>query len=407
MTVFFNLLFVFVSVLFFAGRLYEVLFLLEEGTNFLIQPGIVTTPLMLAIAFLISICCGVLIFSDRKLSAKPLKIPVGIFGFAAAVLFIASSVLNLIRIFTVTGGFLGYDIMMILASLGLVLYGITGIKGKKKEKLPMMMTILFPLAMCMNSVILDVQPISNTFFLYRSLSAIFSLLFFMLLFKNAYAPAKLSRPMLYISSLLNYLISTAAMLAAVIGGFVNSSVPAADMLLYGGLSVTGAYSLFVAFYIVPSKEKAVKTQKTVKVAEPEEDEWDETEEDEEITEYVPLYPSARAVTDYQSQPAHQSPVFSQDTDYRNANRISEDTIALLFAQKDEREQQRKVDTAVKDVTVDFAATQAIERKAVQPAKPAPKAEERKPVQKTEKSVFRSTGTKKQPTTKTVYKAPKK
>lgn len=405
MTVFFNLLFIFVSVLFFAGRLYEVLFLLEEETFFLTQNGIVTTPLMLGIVFLISICCGVLIFSDKKFSRKPLKIPVGIFGFAAAILFIASSVFNLIRIFTVTGGFLGYDIMMILASAGLVIYGIKGIRGKNSEKLPMILTILYPMALCMHSVILNVQPIANTYFLYRSLAAITSLVFIMLLYKNAYSPSAMARPMLYIASLLNYLISGAAMLAGIIGGIANSYVDKADLLLYAGLAVMGAYSLFVSFYIAPTAEKSARKQKAA-VEEVEEDEW-EYEEDEDVKEYAPVYPAAKPVTDYDRQPAHENPVFSQDTGYRNANRISEDTIALLFAQKDEKERQQKVDTAVKDATVDFTATQAVERKAAQPARPVPKAEERKPVQKTEKSVFRSTGTKKPASTKTVYKAPKK
>ena len=55
MIVFLNSLFIFVSVMFFAGRLYEVLNLLEEGTYFLVRKGIVTTPLMIAIVVLISV----------------------------------------------------------------------------------------------------------------------------------------------------------------------------------------------------------------------------------------------------------------------------------------------------------------------------------------------------------------
>ena len=76
MIVFLNSLFIFVSVMFFAGRLYEVLNLLEEGTYFLVRKGIVTTPLMIAIVVLISVCCGVLVISDRKPQAKKLKVPV-------------------------------------------------------------------------------------------------------------------------------------------------------------------------------------------------------------------------------------------------------------------------------------------------------------------------------------------
>ena len=78
MTVFLNILFITVGVLFFAGRLYEVIYLLEEGTNFLIGKGIVTTPLMLIIVFLISVCCGVIVFADKERDERGIKIPVGI-----------------------------------------------------------------------------------------------------------------------------------------------------------------------------------------------------------------------------------------------------------------------------------------------------------------------------------------
>ena len=66
MTVFLNLLFIFVSVLFFAGRMYEVVYLLEEGTHFLVSGGIVTTPLMMGIIALIAVCCGVLAFAGKE-----------------------------------------------------------------------------------------------------------------------------------------------------------------------------------------------------------------------------------------------------------------------------------------------------------------------------------------------------
>ncbi len=402
MTVFLNILFVVMSVLFFAGRLYEVIFLMEEGTNFLSQGGIVTTPLMIGIVFLISVCCGVIIYADKKPQDKKLKIPVGIFGGGAAVLFIITSVLNIIRIFTVTGGFLGYDIMMILASAGLMLYGVKGIKGKKSEKMPMVLTILFPLAMCMNAVILNVQPISDTFFLYRSLAAITNLLFFLLLFKNAYSPSPVARPMLYVSGLMNFLISTAANLAGLIGGMVTSSLALADILMNLGLILIGSFSLFTAFYIVPVKEEET-APRTKKAAKPQPvQEYDEYDDEFESTQFaIPV-----------SEPAHTNPAFTQDTEYRQANKISEDTIAMLFAQKEEREQQGVVDTAVKHVTTEIAVTQALEKQAtcqldtattefIQPDnKPAS-------ATKTEKSVFKSTGNKKPANTKTVYKAPKK
>ena len=396
MVLFLNVLFILVSVLFFTGRLYEVVFLMEEGTNFLAQPGIVTRPLMIVIVLLISVCCGVLIFADKKPNTKKLKIPVGIFGFAAAVLFIITSVLNVIRIFTVTGGFLGYDIMMVLASIGLVLYGVKGIKGKKSEMAPMILTILFPLAMCFDAVILNVQPVADTFYFYRSLSAVTNLVFWLMLYKAAYSPSKLARPMLYVSGLMNFLISTAAHLAGIIGGVVLSVLSMADITMSLALVLMGAFSLFTSFYIMPVKEeKAVRdTGKKAKHQPVEPDEYDD--EDDFATEQfaVPV-----------AEPAHTNPVFSRDTETRQINRISEETIAMLFAQKDERQQ------AASDQTVWETAPQPVSAPVSQPEEEVEETKvipvEKQPQPKVEKSVFKSSGAKKSTNTKTVYKAPKK
>jgi len=246
MTVFLNLLFVFVAVLFFAGRLYETAFLLEEGTNFLVRGGIVSKPLMLAIVFLISVCCGVLIYSDKKPQVKKLKIPVGIFGMASGALIIVSAILSIVRIFTVTGGFLGFDMMLILGGVGLILYGSKGIKGKDSEKLPMVLTVLFPISLCMTTVTVNVQPLADTFYMYRGLSAITTLAFFLFLFKNAYSPSALSKPVLYVAALLNFLVSTSATLANIIGGLVTKALLPADIAMNIALVILGAFSLFTA-----------------------------------------------------------------------------------------------------------------------------------------------------------------
>lgn len=398
MFLFLNILFILVSVLFFTGRLYEVVFLMEEGTNFLVQPGIVTRPLMIGIVLLISVCCGVLIFADKKPNTKKLKIPVGIFGFATAVLFVITSVLNVIRIFTVTGGFLGYDIMMVLASIGLLLYGIKGIKGKKSEMAPMVMTILFPLAMCINATLINVQPIADTFYFYRSLSAVTNLVFWLMLYKAAYSPSKLARPMLYVSGLMNFLISTAAHLAGLIGGVVLSALSVADITMSLALVLMGAFSLFTAFYIMPVKEEkdVLNTGKKSRAQPVEPDEYDDEE-----------YYSTARFTAPVAEPAHSNPVFTQDTQTRQINRISEETIAMLFAQKEERQQAEPVQTQ----SVRETATQPV---SIPVSQPTEEPEETKvipvvkqPQPKAEKSVFKSSGVKKSANTKTVYKAPKK
>lgn len=410
MTVFLNLLFVFVAVLFFAGRLYETAFLLEEGTNFLMQGGIVSKPLMLAIVFLISVCCGVLIYSDKKTQVKKLKIPVGIFGMASGALIIVSAILSIVRIFTVTGGFLGFDMMLILGGVGLILYGLKGIKGKDSEKLPMVLTVLFPISLCMTTVTVNVQPLTDTFFMYRGLSAITTLAFFLFLFKNAYSPSALSRPVLYVTALLNFLVSTSATLANVIGGLVTKALLPADIAMNMALVILGAFSLFTAFYIVPSAdaEKTVKQAKEKRRKKPKYEEPDEYEGEEDYQDEFGGFKFGRADT----EPAYTNPVFASDTQLRQVNKISEDTIAMLFAQKEEKQQQAVTEKAVKEVTTELAVTQAIEKQATRQldAATAELKEMRRVKQtaaKTEKSVFKNTGTRKPANTKTVYKAPKK
>ena len=424
MTVFLNVLFIFVGVLFFAGRMYEVMYLLEEGTHFLTSQGIVSTLPMLAIVFLISICCGVLVFADKEPEAKGLKFPVGVFGFAAAPFLVFASVLNIIGIFQ-TGGFLGYDIMMILGAIGLVMLGIMNIKGKKKEKLPVVMVMMIPLALAMNAVILKVQPLANTMYLYTSLSAITLTVFFLMLFKSAYAPSATSLPVLYVSALVNFMVSGAAALANFIGGFFASSLPLAEILLNVALAVLGIYSLFIAFYIMPSAERpkaqpkqpeakkakpakaSKKTQKLVELDEADyESEFEDYNEDEpeEAEEYVSDFlPKASQIT------ASAKSAWQEESSQQNTNQITQATIAMLFEQKEANEHKAVINTAVKEVTAEIAVTQALEKHATMeiPTQPTQviSLSETKPA-KTEKTLFKGSG-KKETSGKVVYKAPKK
>ena len=401
-----------VGVLFFAGRLYEVIYLMESGTNFIIGKGIVTTPLMLGILFLITICCGVIAFAGRDKEENNLKLSVGIWGFIPAPFMVIASILNIIGIFK-TGGFLGYDIMMILSAIGFVMLGVMNIKGKSKEKLPVLLVMFMPLAMCMNAVILKVQPLANTMFLYYGLSAIVVLMFFLMLFKNAYASSGYCRPMLYISALLNFIISGCAALANLIGGFFSGAIGTADLMLNIALASIGMFSLFVALYITPADDAPVKeytSAKTVKPAKPAKEKKkakklfdydDEEEEEDYVSEFLPS-PS-------QIQKSTQK-AFTQDADTRQIDKISQSTIAALFAQKDEREHNAVVTNAVEDITAEIAVKQAIEKHNTLQLEPVEEATQViakvKSATKAEKSLFKG-GAKKETTGKVVYKAPKK
>ncbi len=330
MTSFLNILFVFVSIMFFAGRLYECMFLLDVETNFLTHSGVVTTPIMIVIIFLIAICCGIIVFSSSTSNEKPMKTPVGIFGFASAIFLIITSVLNLIKIFKVTGGFIGYDIAMILCSFGLVFFGINGIKGKKKEKVPFVMTIAIAAFMCLNSIILQIKPINDTVFMYTSLSAITNLVFFILLFKNVYSPSKTTRRSLYIFSLINFIFSTSAIFATMLGKIINGSYTKEFVFQSLFLMIFGLYSLFISFYILPSnkKEKAIK-------------------ETESVEGYVPEF-----IPEYKHENMDiETEISVSKEEFRQINSISEKTIAELFAKKD-AEPDKKQSSYFKEKNID-------------------------------------------------------
>ncbi len=410
MTFFLNILIIVVGSLFFAGRLYEAVYLLEEGTNFIAGKGIVTTLPMLVILFLIAVCCGVITFAGRE-EEKSLKMPVGIFGFLPAPLMVVYAVLNIIGIFK-TGGFLGYDILIILSAIGFVLLGGMNIKGKTKEKLPVGLVMLLPLAMCMNAVVLKVQPIANTMFLYYGLSAITVMAFLLMLFKNAYAPSKMARPMLYVASLFNFIICGCAGAANFIGGFVMDLLSTADTLFNLALAIIGVFSLFVALNISPSGEKvdasektAEKTKKKAKKSYDEEyDEFNSYGEEEDAEDYVSEFLPRRSRI---SSAARQA--FSQDADTREIDRISQSTIAALFARKEEKEQD-SVNNAMEEITAEIAVTQAVENGGTQQAAPVEATREMGTMVFSaggEKTVFKGSGKKEKPSGKVVYKAPKK
>lgn len=395
MTVFLNILFIVVGVLFFAGRLYEVIYFMEEGTNFLVGKGVVTSPLMLGILFLISVCCSVIAFADKEKDDRTIKLPVGIFGVIPAPFIIIASVLNIIGIFK-TGGFLGYDIMMILAAVGFAMLGLMNIKGKNREKIPAFMVVLMPLAMCMNCIILNIQPIYNTMFLYYSLSAITLMIFLLMLFKNAYAPSALAKPMLYVFSLVNFLTCGCASMANLIGGFFLGNIAAAELLLDVALAVLGLYSLFIAFYVVSNAGEAQKRNATSHNSRPRKALYQEYEEDD-VVEFIPK----------PAQPAKEtSNVFLQEADTRQINKISQETIAALFARKDEREHNTVIEefkpAAVVEQPVESYPTLQVETS----FEPTKEITTQVTNSKIEKNIFKGSG-KKETSGKVVYKAPKK
>ncbi len=390
MSLFLNVLFVLVSVMYMTGRLYEISTLMDISTGFITVSPVVTSVAMMAIICIIAVCCGVIIFSAEKTTKKIRQMPVGILGIMAGVFFVAGGVVNSLNCFKY-GGFILYHGMEILGGVGLVLLGITNIKGKSREKIPVVLTLMIPAGVCMNSILHEIRPLADTDFLMRSMAGLLSLVFFTLLFKMAYAPNKITKLLLYIFSLINFVFTGIGSLAAVLGSIITATVNFPQLLYNVGFIFIGFYSVFIAFFISPSKirysdEDSVRQpEKVKKVSKP-------AEIKEPIKEYIPAQPE-EAVVDY-------------DFTVTNSG-IDQNVIAELFAKKERHEKE----TEAPEIEAIRSKENPIEKTApvYVPEKTVPKQETDElttiiPMNRT-KSVYKGDG-RKSTTKKIVYKAPK-
>ncbi len=376
-----NILFTAVAVFFFGGRLFEIIALTDTTTGFIMGKAIVTSPLMMIIICVMAVCCGVIMFSGEYSGKKMKKMPVGIFGYAAGFFFISGGIISSVNCFRF-GGFIGYHMIEVLGGIGLILLGISHIRGKKSERLPMLFIILLCMGVCLNSVVYEIKTIRDTDYMMRTLAGVTALLFFTMLFRNTIMPGKGTKMLLYITSQLNFAFGGVGSLAAVIGNLVNGTSDFPQMLYNLGFVVLGAYSLFVAFLISPAVVAA---------------ENGEEEEEQPVKAYRPK----RA-----PQPEYTAPEMNGDS-FRQmpTGGIDKAAIEMLFARKDEREKQREDNYRTVKNAAPEEYTQQV--KTTRPVHTPEYTEERTTVisRQPQKAVYKGDG-KKKTTSKVVYKAPK-
>ncbi|MEG1863046.1 MAG: hypothetical protein RR198_05510 [Oscillospiraceae bacterium] len=258
MTAFLNILLMLVSVFFFSGRLYELLFLVEDGTNFLMYKGIASNPFIIFTVILITLCCGIILFSDIKKKDNSDHSSAGSFSVLSGLLLVVGGVLQL-TFLKMSGKF--YYIFIIVGGIGLIILGLTGLKGKKKETVGVILTTFMCIGFCLDVIIFNVSSIADTAFLMRSISAITNLIFFTLLFKMTYAQDKWTRMGLYVAGVLNFIFTSTTYGAVIVSKINQRSLSLPEMVLYFGFGVLGLYSLLVSFVILPTKsERAEKTR---------------------------------------------------------------------------------------------------------------------------------------------------
>jgi len=378
-----NIMFILVAVFFFGGRLYEIIALTDTATGFITGKAIVTSPLMMIIICVVAACCGVIMFSGEYSGKKVKKMPVGIFGYIAGFFFIVGGIISSVNCFRY-GGFIGYHIMEILGGIGLILLGISHVRGKKSERIPMIFILMLSAGVCLNSVVYEIKTIRDADYMMRTLAGVTSLLFFTMLFRNAIVPGKVTKMLLYITAQLNFAFAGAGSLAAVIGNLVNGTSSFPQMMYNLGFVVLGAYSLFVALFISPAATAP-----------------------ENNADYregpVKAYRPKRT-----PQPEYTEPAMNGDSFQRMpAGAIDKAAIDMLFARKDEREKQREDNYhAVKNVVSEEYTQQLKTTRTVHTPEYT---EERTAVisrpEIGKKAVFKGDG-KKKTTEKIIYKAPK-
>lgn len=376
MTVFLNVLFMAVSVMYLMGRLYEINVIMDRRTGFVLGTGVVTTPIMMAIVCVIAACCGIIMFSPYRQNKKMKTMPVGILGVMAGVFFTAGGIVNSLNCFKY-GGFILYHGMEALGGIGIALLGAMNIKGENREKVPVVLTLFIPVGTCMNSVLHEIKTIRDTGYLMRSLAGLFTLIFLTLLFKTAYAPNKTSKMLLYIFSLVNFVFTGMGSLAAVLGDIMTGMVNLPQLLYNVGYIFIGIYSVFIAFFISPSKI-----------------EYGEAES----TRPAPKKPAKKKTA--VSENKEELPRYN----FGQTGNINQAAIDELFARKDMKEKQREYVSPVQKSKHQEKAAPIYAQPKLYEDEPASEKTAVMKVSK-EKSAFKGDGKKSQ-TKKIVYKAPK-
>ncbi len=381
MSVILNIMFTVVAVFFFGGRLYEIIALTDTSTGFIVGKAIVTSPMMMGIICIMAVCCGVIMFSGEYSSKKMKKMPVGVFGYVSGFFFIVGGIVNSVNCFRF-GGFIGYHIMEILGGIGLILLGISHVRGKKNERLPMIFILILSAGVCLNSVLYEIKTIRDTDYMMRTLAGITTLMFFTMLFRNAVMQSKITKMLLYITAQMSFAFAGVGSMAAVIGNLVNGTSTFPQMMYNLGFVVLGVYSLFVALLISPAV-----------LAEEKED-----YKEQPVRTYKPKRPP---------QPEYTEPAMNGDS-FRQmpTGAIDKAAIEMLFARKEEREKQQDNDyRTVKNAQQEAFTQQVHPSRQVRPEYTEERTAVISRTDRGQKAVYKSDG-KKKTNAKVVYKAPK-
>lgn len=263
-----NILLSIASVGIFAGRLYELINLMDSETNFLLYKGVVFNPYILPIFIIITVCCGILILGDIKAGKTFFAKSAGIFSVFAGVSFLIYIAVSLAGGNIESNKALSFFMLfLLLGAIGLIALGIAGLRGKSYETVIVSLVTIFCVGLCLNAIVFNVSSINNITFLKDSLSSVCVVLFFLLVFKNAYSPSRSSIMWLYITGFLCFALCGIMYMADIAYGYYVGTLAINSLFLYSGYMFIGLYAVSTAFLAIPNG----KIEISIKACEP--DAW--------------------------------------------------------------------------------------------------------------------------------------
>ena len=233
-----------------AGRIYEVLNLTDAATGFFYYRGIVFTPYILGLFVIITLCCGVIIFGDKKDETPFFSHSSRIIAVASGAMFIVYSVMsygtNIGFWFTLAGG------------VALVLLGIFELhnKGGIIDILISVLLVVFVIGRSLDAIIFDVYTVHNIKFTQNALTTVCSGMFFLAVFKNIFAPQAKSRMLLYITGMLAAIMCGIMNIADIVCMAVNDAIILPDLFIHAGFAFLGFFAFDNAISSIPSKKTA-------------------------------------------------------------------------------------------------------------------------------------------------------
>ncbi len=241
-----------VTVLYFLGRLFESLKITDYSTGFLTDSPLVSRAIIVALICVIAISSSVIIMMQKQSSRKSPQLKTGVLGLIAGVLFIVGAVLSIMHTFRV-GGFLGFDILILLSGIGYIIFALVGVHGQNIEKLSFVLVMLGALAFCLGAFLSEVRTVSDVIYTTRNLAHITMALFLLCFFKNAYARGDLSDIALYRTGFLNTVFSLAGLLALTLGIMSKGTIVTYALVYDAGCMMVGLLSLITSMSLVSNR----------------------------------------------------------------------------------------------------------------------------------------------------------